>query len=180
MTELISLALAKLFLKISGDASDGLLKILISQYSDLIETYCHRHFSKGEYIETYDGDGSTKLFLNEFPIISIASLSIDSIACDSGDYKVYASEGMIKLVDGSVFTKGNQNVEITYNAGYEAIPADIGLCCAKIVALTFKEIDSDRIGIASQTFGDQNTSFIISQFPEDIKKILNAYKKVLI
>jgi hypothetical protein len=180
MSELVTLKKVKSFLKITTTANDELLNSLIVQYSTLIESYCKRKFSKAEYTETYDGTGSPRLFLKQYPIGSVSSLSVDEITCDSADYVIYADEGIIELVDGSLFTKDKLNVAITYEAGYEEIPPDIELCCQKLVALAFKETDSDRIGIASQSFGDQSTSFVTSEFPEDIKKILNSYKKILI
>jgi len=107
-------------------------------------------------------------------------LAVDDVEYKNDDYDIYANECIVKLTDGTVFSEGSRNVDITYKAGYEVVPYDIQLACKKLVALAFKETDSDRVGIQSQSFGDQNTSFVTSEFPDDIKKILNPHRKILI
>jgi len=178
---LTNLTLVKLFLNIAttDTTHDDLLKNLVNWYSRAIESFCNKAFEQTEYTETYDGLGSNVLFLDHYPISSVSSLEIDSVACEDSDYAIY-SEGFIKLTDGSLFTKGDQNVTITYKAGYAQVPGDVQLCCTQLVAMKFKTINSDRIGIASQSFGDQNVGYAISEFPDDIKNILKTYQKVRI
>jgi hypothetical protein len=177
---LINLPDIKLYLSISTTDKDSLLNALIAECSAMIESYCNRTFRKTSYSESYDGNGGVELFLKQYPITEVTSLAVDDVAYFSVDYVIYADEGIVKLTDGSVFSKGSRNVEIVYKAGHEIVPHDVQLSCLKLVALAFKETDSDRIGIVSQNFGDQSTSFVTSEFPDDIRKILNPHKKVLI
>lgn len=178
MSDLIPTIKVKLFLRIASEEQqhDELLKLLIAQCSRFIEEHCRRRFKKAQYTEVYDGDGTPTLFLDNYPVISVSGLSIDSVAYDSSDYVVY-SEGRIRLVDGSVFTRGDQNVQVTYEAGYESVPEDVEMCCVELVAAKFKQIDSDRIGISSQSFGDQSVSFLESELTDKIKNVLNRYRK---
>lgn len=177
--DLITPPYVKTHLKISNSdtSHDDLITQLITQYSRVIEKFCNRAFAEMDYEEVYNGNGETTLFLNQYPVSEVSSLAIDSITYEDSDF-VFYSEGKIKLTDGSVFTKGNQNVEISYTAGYSQIPEDVQLCCVELVAMKFKEIDSDRIGVTSQSFGDQSVSFGTSGLSGELKKILSAYKKI--
>jgi len=178
MPDLITLEDVKIFLNVASGSTthDALLKLLIEQYSAVIEGYCRRKFSQDNYEEVYDGNGKTSLLLDNYPIISIESLTIDDYPYTASDYLIYKNEGEIKLVEDA-FAIGNQNVEIEYTAGFEEVPADIKLCCTEMTASKFKEIDGNRIGIASISFGDQNTTFRESEFTDKIKNILNRYRK---
>jgi hypothetical protein len=179
--DLITLSDAKIFLAIadSNTDHDALLKLLIGQYSAVIQGYCRRIFIEDSYEETYDGNGKQILLLNNYPIKSVESLTIDDISYDSDDYLIYADEGYIKLID-EVFTKDDQNVEIEYTAGYFDVPEGIKFSCVEMVAAKFKEIDSNRIGVSSQTFGDQTTTFRELEFTDKIKEILNRYRKPIV
>jgi len=73
--------------------------------------------------EGRDGDGGTVLLLDEYPVVSITSLTVDGVAIPVrpsvtgyGYVLTSAAIGRIELV-GYTFTKGTQNVSIVYRAG---------------------------------------------------------------
>lgn len=125
------------------------------------------------YTESLDGDGiSDTMILKHTPVISVTSVSIDGVALQSSDYKVYES-GYIRLVSttgsaldkatgsvGSVFPEGQQNVVIVYNAGVTSVPAYVKL--AAILCISEIAVFSERAGAnaslavsrASQRAGD--------------------------
>jgi hypothetical protein len=89
-----------------------------------------------DYSETYDGNGNDRKFLRSRPIISVQSLTVDGMTIPSspgypnpgyridGDGKsivlIGSSGGYLGRTCGYRFTRGRQNVAITYTAGFAA------------------------------------------------------------
>lgn len=132
---LTSLSSVKQHLNKSNTTNDSYLEMLISTASGDIEAYCHRNLRVRDYgnngigADYYNGDGSGRLFVNHFPIVSVTSL-YDDLNRDftstylkaSTDYVIWRDEGMIQLLTdavlGSSFSLGIQNVKLIYTAGY--------------------------------------------------------------
>jgi len=102
----------------------------------MINTHTGRTFGGTQtYTESYDGDGTDTLILNNYPVSSVTSLAIGGTAVSSSQYKVY-EEGYVRLVKSNtgtaldeamsvndvVFPKGQQNVTITYVANNSDVP----------------------------------------------------------
>jgi hypothetical protein len=87
----------------------------------MVETYCNRIFAADDYTHTLDGRGTDMLWLPQYPINDVTTLTIDDEEIDAADYTV--EDQSIYYEDG--FTKGRRNVVVEYNAGYATIPADL-------------------------------------------------------
>lgn len=105
-------------------SDDGIISSTIDRALAETELYCGRIFAEAVYTEYHDGDGSDSVLVDNFPIVSIASLHDDpdreynaDDLIDTDDYVFYANKGKIKL-DGSVFSSGIKNIKIVYTAGY--------------------------------------------------------------
>lgn len=106
----------------TGD--DDRIQTLINLISDRIEYWCGRKFTKQTYTdELHDGNGDNYLFLKQYPIVSVTEIKRDDIAVDSDYYKVYEDEGFV--LKETYWTKGYQNLKVTYEAGFETIPPAI-------------------------------------------------------
>ena len=92
-----------------------------------IEQLSRKKFVATEITEVRDGDGTADMILNNTPIISIESVTIDDILIDESDYVFYAESGKVSLV-GSALTEDAtaaltfsvddlQNVIIVYSYG---------------------------------------------------------------
>jgi hypothetical protein len=132
------LAKAKEYLNIESDDAefDSLLEKLITASSRQIEAYCSRRFEIQSYSEQYDGNASDILFLDNSPVVSVATLSIDDESIQAEDFKVY--DDYVRLIS-RLFAPGERNVSIEYSAGYfdaqaESPPADIEDACIQLVA----------------------------------------------
>ena len=68
---LTTLANVKAYIGIGDSGSDGFLENLIDRASDYIEKLCDRKFKQRTYREWYDGDGSQKLQLNNWPTVQV-------------------------------------------------------------------------------------------------------------
>ena len=168
MADLTTAAKVKEFMGITHSDWDALIASLITRMSSFIEDYCGVPFSSTDYTdERYDGlefNGGV-LRLKNYPIISVASLYDDTsrdfqsdalIATD--DYVWYADEGVVRMVDGGVFNEGEQNIKITYTAGYTEVPSAIDQVCIELVTAKLKDrgmsglVQSEKLGRWSVTY----------------------------
>jgi hypothetical protein len=118
------------YLSVTGSDDDALIQKLIDRKTQEFVNYCQLDsFYVNDYIEYYDGNNSPYLFLKNHPINSIESIYDDGdwtwptdTLIDSSDYRIVDKRYVTcKLI----FPAGNQNIRITYNAGFSIIPADI-------------------------------------------------------
>lgn len=193
MTDLTTLADVKAWAKISNTTDDQLLQRLITAASTGIVNVLNRGdiFSR-QYIERYDGNGSQRLMLRQWPVTALSALSIDgvSIAAQTSyplgtGYLLTPWDGIgsgspcFLDVFGYAFNKGRQNISVTYTAGYQtsAIPDDLAQACIELVALRYKE--RDRIGLASLAVGGETTSYIQKDVRAFVEARLQSYMNVV-
>lgn len=113
--------------------TDGLMQRLVSACSLYIQTWADRTFRNLPYIEARDGQGGDRMLLANYPVTSVTSLQIDGVnipqAPPLGTPQVNyvgffgAPSGFIYdtfriMVRGFRFTRGFQNVQIGYAAGF--------------------------------------------------------------
>lgn len=98
-----------------------------------------------------DYQNEKTLLLNNFPVIAISAFTIGADSIDAAAYDLLTSEGIIILKEdyGYLFTKGSQNVSITYTYGYTEVPKLVEELCIK---LTVQEV------LRSRLLGMPNTS----------------------
>lgn len=126
--------------------------VLQDEWSDWVEGLIKNYEGK-DYIsatssvtETHDGDGTNLIVTNQSPIVSVTTLSIDSSAVSSADYKVYDS--YVKLIatsnpllvtasqqTGLHFPEGEQNVSITYVAGTATVPVRVEWAATQMIGI---------------------------------------------
>lgn len=121
------------------------------------------------YNEWYDGTGNDKLFLRNYPIQTVTSLTISgsSIPASTGWGTVgYVIDGSGRALafqgsgDGGYrwsrgyssypyasrgslwgFSRGTQNINVQYTAGYAATPPDLLDACVQLVAFNWRRRD---------------------------------------
>lgn len=110
-----------------GRLSDEALEALINQASGALEAWCDRLLvaPSAPVTYTFDGDGGQRLILPEWPVVSLAGVTVDgdtlparSDALGVG-YVVRPYEGWLALV-GYRFATGVQNVVVSARLGYDA------------------------------------------------------------
>ena len=121
------------------NANTTLLGNLLTAASDWIEGYCRRVFTETEHTdEAHDGDGTTGLFLDNFPVSDVASVTIidsdgtetDIDNTDDDVFRIADDEGYIEFApsaseDYGHFPGGFRNVKVTYTAGFATIPEPV-------------------------------------------------------
>jgi hypothetical protein len=130
--DLVSLAQLKAHLGVQSSADDILLASMIGQISRAICTYLNRPFIwPRDVVDMFDGNGRVKIQLRHWPVVSVASVSIEGRpvpqansefgagwTIDAGDEEPPGAMQMLML-RGGIFSRGWQNVSIAYRAGYQ-------------------------------------------------------------
>jgi len=169
--------------KILYAPNDLLLEDLINSVTDFIERYCGRRFLKTTYTDLLmNGDGTEYLFLDNYPIIVVTSIYrhyvfVADELYDSDYYVVYANEGYVYR--GALWTKGQKNIKITYNAGYDfagdGIPADLQFIANSLVKIGFEGKGNE--GVTSERMGNYSVTYSNDSIPAEIKVKLNQWRK---
>lgn len=159
MGDLVSAATAASWIGVPNDAN---LQFAVSAISQLMADWCNRVFTATDLVEVYDGPGGTRMITRNYPIISIASLSVNGLAqvVSPGFGKIgYTSDGN-RIIDltGTCFDRGRQNVALSYRAGYATIPMDLQLACLNWVKDQILSRDRDG-SIVSHRAGDTEEKF---------------------
>jgi len=178
--DLCTLADLKAWLGIVSDTDDELLARLISGVSAFMEQRTGRRFLEDEYREVRDGHGGRRLLFAHYPVTEVSSVKVDGAAilpaAGALDAGYRFTERMVTLT-GYAFSRGLGNVELSYTAGYEAVPGDLAQACIELCALRYK--DRERIGQVSKALGDgQTVAFSQKEMPDFVRAVLNNYRKV--
>jgi uncharacterized phiE125 gp8 family phage protein len=156
-----------------GTSDDGLIEFLINAASSAIENHCKRKLKEQTFTdEEYDGNGLKTMHLQQYPVKSITSVTVDDTALATDDYKVKKRNGALIRV-GSIWPEGDINILVTYTAGYTFIPYDLELACKHLVMSYFKA----DIASFSTTF-QEGLVFRPEALPAQVKALVQPYKKV--
>lgn len=186
---------------------DTLLKRLLLAATDFFDNCVGRGIIAQSYTETRNGSDQVAMWLHNYPVTAVASLTINGVAIDasvdvrSWGYVFDANhiymrspasvEGWEQWIAGFVplpnffsgeptrFSKGVQNVTVVYTAGYASVPQDIKQAIVELVAWKYKA--KDHIGQStSQTAGVVTTSFVITNIPKEVRMIIDIYRRVTV
>lgn len=108
-------------------AQTTLLGLIGDAVQSVIEEETGRLFASTAYVEGYNGNGKSTLYLKHDPIISVASVSRSGEAFTVGSGAVYPppqlvwdiAPGALRLTDGSTFSG---YTVVSYSAGWGATP----------------------------------------------------------
>lgn len=198
---LITLADAKVYLKIAtGTTSeDSIVSDLINECSVWINSYCGRALVDptvggtvgASYTEYYDGDGTSQLYLKNWPLIALTSLyedyarawTADTAIDVAANVQLDSASGILTLWNTRVyFARGVGNVRVIYRAGYVHnvnVPYDLQMAARKLVAWKyFQDYSQRRFGVASESVQDRTTNYTDEALLPDVKQILDRYRRI--
>lgn len=131
---LTTLANVKAWAAITSVTDDVMLSRLIQDSSRLILAYLQRpSLLKATYNEVYDGYGTTRFFLNQWPVLAVSIVIADGMTVSllqspqTGYGSGYildawngAPPGQQQAITrrGGIFCYGKSNIAVTYTAGY--------------------------------------------------------------
>jgi hypothetical protein len=164
---------------------DALLTSLVTAASQFIQVWLNRQLAQATYTEVRDGTGGQRLVFLNYPVTSVASLTMGMLtvtAVSNPSTGTYPSAGYLFTpteirLNGLYFERGFGNVQVTYTAGYATVPPDVQQAATELVALRYRE--RDRIGHASKAVGGETVSYTIVDMSPDIKTLLSAYRRVV-
>jgi hypothetical protein len=160
--------------------------------------------SVNSYDEFYDGNGSNTLFLDQVPIVSVSCVKVNartlqpSTTVSSPGWVIDRTRKSIVFRLGGVaggpitfgtytasqngyqivgaFSRGIQNVEVVYTAGYTAIPADIVDKVTQLVAVNYQRrnwVDQESQNLS----GTGATAFHKWIWPPEVEECLDRYQR---
>ena len=181
---LTTLAMAKLYLKIpTGETSmDSIVELFVNAASQMIEAETDRKLKAQSITEVHHGRDSNIIMLNEWPVNSITSVSIGSgqsdppTLLDPSEYAI-GDEGNSVILLSMRFPRGYNNVNVTYNGGYAAIPSDLEHACLWMVFYYRMMRESGDIGRTAKGKGDESIS-ILQEAPADVKNAIARYRRL--
>lgn len=151
--DLVTLAMAKEELNISGSENDALLQRWITATSKRIAKYCDRVFPVEQVTETFRTDAGVDASVHQFRSVSfygngaksleltrrrLPTVSIESIVEDNTRTLVAGTDYTVDMANGIVYRLYNtgtanwplfSKVEIQYHGGFDSIPEDLAEAC---------------------------------------------------
>lgn len=171
-TDLVEIDDVKSWLGIESTNTDddGILQLLISSFSRYVlnRTGQASFTSVNSYTEIYDGNNSTRLFLRNYPIVSVSSVIVGAVTVPtsggliSSGWYIDPSGKSIALrwntaiyqnpsqtIWPGVFSRGQGNIQVTYTAGYSTVPFDLQEATVEAVGIAYAR--KDWLDLASKT-----------------------------
>lgn len=200
---LARLSLLKDYLKITGTSHDSRLKeALLGATAFASET------TRRDYLEKPSSDINEyytpseihrgRLYLRNFPTGTITTIkesfgldTVDTLA--SGDYTVFAADGVVRFDDDQPDLAGYNTVEVTYSPGYTTtswdtaalgtalgdVPVDLERAVMLIAAKFWQDSKQGdgRGGVSSKSRGAESVSFVFRDeaMPKDVEAILGRH-----
>lgn len=178
--DLTTLDNVKAWAGVKTSDDDALLSRLITAASAFIQTWINRSFAVAQYDEVRDGTGGQVLMFANYPVSAVSSVMVDGrsipAAADVTTVGYRFTDKRLTL-NGYTFSRGLGNVQISYTAGYAAVPPEIEQACIEVVSLRYKE--RDRIGFQSKSLAGETVTFYIKDFTDSARTVLNNYRKVV-
>jgi hypothetical protein len=186
INDLCQLADVKGWLNLAVTSDDVLLNRLITRVSEFIRSYTQLNFDVENYTEYRSGVGwgQAMLVTRNQPIVSVASLTVDSVSIPALPNNIPDPTGQgysygtthISLY-GYSFTRGRDNIIVVYSAGYASVPFDLAQAAIELTCFKYRE--KDRIGHASKSMSGEVVSFITKEMPNSVESALNKYRRVI-
>lgn len=177
---------------ISNPSEDELIEDYALEVEDWVKEYIGRDLEASAYVEKYDGDGSKFLVTEQFPINSVAYIKYyDGLdgsneevwtAYTLGDHyaRLVITNGCKIYLDGGIFVRGTQNIEVSYNAGYSSstMPKEIKKGCKELLSLYWNEFKSARtLGIGNVTKSGVGVNDTLTFDKEEVNRVLKHLDK---
>lgn len=165
----------------SQTTDDVLLTSLIARASAFIDSYIGRGIISADYTETLNGNDSDSMFVKNFPITAVSSVTVDLYTYSPSNTPLgfgYTFDSNRVYLRGGRFCRGSQNVVISYTGGYAQVPADIQQAAIELVVFKYKS--RNHVGMASHSQDRVVVDhFIQSEVPPEVQCILDRYRRTM-
>ncbi len=159
-----------------------------------VDKMTERVYRSTQVTETYYGDETNVLMLDNYPVLSLDSLTIDGDSVTTSDVDVDLVTGRCVLSTNAEVTKfkmssdDKRNISVTYTWGDNTVPREIRRfteCIAAINILaqqtggTYNDITSFSIGGYTASLGEPYTNIrqTVSYLNKEINRLMDNIKK---
>lgn len=202
IVDLCSLAEVKDWLGIQPDNTDddSVIQSLITSFSQFVlnKTGISSFNCVQDFVDTYDGNGSYRIFTDNRPITNVSSVVVgsynipQSTSVTTPGYFIerakksiaFRSSGQLLMPPQSIypylFTPGVGNVVISYSAGYSRVPTDLQEACYKAVAIYYRRkdwIDYDSKSLSAGAGVSGTIRYRSWNLPPEINSVIDFYSR---
>lgn len=175
----------KTYAGISSTNQDAEIDLLIPKVSELVKTYCRRTFIDGldEMLVQKTNGGFDKIILKESPVVQILSVEQSSdygqtytALTEFSDWVLDTEDNAVTSLSTQGFVKLLNGYQVSYYAGYEAVPEDLKLAVLDLVTYYRKNDGSVHNNRTPGGGGSVQLEYIMNtNFPAHIKRVLDQY-----
>jgi hypothetical protein len=160
---------------------------MIDAATNWIEALLSRLVRTRGYTLSVDGNGIDFMYPRDdagrplCPITALTSLKIDDVTIDVTDATkvlLYGNAGYIRLVDGTVFTRGYQNIDLGVTAGFTTLPPIVVQACCELVAQKWYLRDKQQQNVATLSEMGTTVTFTKDMMPKETLEALLLYRKL--
>ena len=119
------------FASLSADEQAALIEVASAQ----IDAVCRRSLAQQTYVEKHSGINTPRVWLRNRPVVAVAEVKIYDTVLDNSTDEAWTVDALTgELLRGPSwgdprfnywFPSGRNNVQVTYSAGYDPIPAAV-------------------------------------------------------
>ncbi len=166
----------------AADYSEFIMPAILTA-STLMEQMTGRKFITDSEVEIFAGNGMNEYYVKQGRILDSPTPAL--YYWDDTDWTAYTDTtlyydgdgGLVYLRDGYTFYKSSYgpNWKIIYDCGWTqaSMPADVKNACATLAKLLM--VQADKIGIASENFGDVTATYNLT-IPKGLREQIERYK----
>ena len=156
------------------------LQRLVTAVSNWMQSWMSRTIRSLAYNETLDGHGGNRLVLGNAPVTAVSSVTVDGQAIPPSPgfgQAGYVFTSTAIILTGSLFNRGDANVQVSYTGGFGTTPPDLEQACLELAALKWSE--RSRIGHVSKSLGGETVTFMVKDMPDSVRTTLAKYDSVV-
>lgn len=173
------------FDQVPSSSSTAQLEFLIESAIADCERYCRRSFIKptAAIAEVFSGDGKKDYYLRNSMIAASTTPTLawwdgDSWVASTSVFTFDRETGRLWFTDGTVFTEGTDNWQVTYFYGYttaDDVPVDLKLSLLRYVQALHR-LASGKEGLVSESFDGHTSTFSQTALTKEIKGVWEQYR----
>lgn len=140
-SEIITVDQLKDHLGVSGNARDERWDTIARGISAFVEKKTRREWAQKARTEVYRGTDVPSLPMRHYPIVSVATLTVDGAAFVSGsDFSIDKPHGILYRLGGAPWenVEEQENISVVYTAGPPAIPDDLVLAALEMAVFVVR------------------------------------------
>jgi hypothetical protein len=189
-TDLTTLAAVKAWLPVKTEITTGddvITSLIKACSADFLRATKRPDLLAADYTEVHQGDGAARMAVYHWPINTITTLTVGGVSIPASTDKIVPGYFIDLDIDperafnlyliGQVFTDAAP-VKIVYNAGYTAIPYDVGQAVIDWIDYRYKGKPNTSTTQRRSTEGE-SVGVEIVDAPPNVLQVIERYKRCI-